>query len=376
MQGFSLPQSLDVNLLFLAGAWLFLALLFAVVVFALVRGVRARARLASQLARLSDLSERLGGAQANLQGRMELTQAGLNERLDALAKRVGDSFQEQGERTGDSLRVLHERLAVIDAAQKNIAQLTGQVGRLQDVLSNKQARGAFGEVQLNDLIVQMLPASAYDFQVTLGNRARADCLLRLPDPPGPLVIDAKFPLESYRALREAADEAARVRARRSFAADVVRHVRDIAERYIVPGETADSALMFLPSEAVYAELHAGFRNVVEESFRRKVWIVSPTTLWATLNTVRAILRDVHLRAEAGRIQVELRALADDIGRVDERARRLQRHFEGAQEDVRGIRTAADRVRARAGRLDVGGIAADADAPTPFEAGATAPPGAH
>jgi DNA recombination protein RmuC len=372
LQALPLPPTVDAGVLFMAGAWIFLVIMFVVMLIALLRGERARAELGVQMARLSETSERLAGAQAHLQGRLEQGQSGVNERLDALTRRLGDSLLEQTEKTGETLRALQERLAVIDTAQKNITRLSEQVVGLQDILSNKQARGAFGEVQLKDLVTAMLPASAYAFQATLGNRNRADCLLRLPDPPGPMVIDAKFPLESYRALRQAADDAARIRAARAFAADVGKHVRDIQEKYIVAGETADSALMFLPSEAVYAELHANFRNVVEDSFRRKVWIVSPTTLWATLNTVRAVLRDVHLRAEAGRIQAELRALIDDIGRLDDRVARLQRHFEGAVEDVRLIRIVTDKVAARAGRFD---LLPTADAPPEVREVAGPPPAA-
>ena len=162
---------------------------------------------------------------------------------------------------------------------------------LQDILSNKQSRGAFGEIQLQDLVTTTLPPSAFKFQVTLGNSKRGDCLLTLPNPPGPVAIDSKFPLESFQALQGVENDAARQQAERAFRTDVITHVKDIAKKYIVPGETADSALMFLPSEAVYAELHANFRNVVEESFRHRVWIVSPTTLMATLNTVRAVLKD-------------------------------------------------------------------------------------
>jgi DNA recombination protein RmuC len=327
------------------------------------RGARMRGEAAAQVARFSELADRLAGTQAELAGRLEQTQLGVNQRLDGLTKRLGDSLLEQGQKTGETLRGLHERLAVIDAAQKNISELSAQVVGLQDILSNKQARGAFGEVQLHDLIADVLPPSAYALQVTLGNRNRADCLLKLPDPPGPLVIDAKFPLESYRAIRDAGDKAAQVQASRAFSLDVRKHVRDIQEKYIVPGETAESALMFLPSEAVYAELHANFANVVEDAFRRKVWIVSPTTLWATLNTVRAILKDVRLREQAGRIQAELRAMADDVTRLDDRVAKLQRHFEQSVDDVRQIRISTDKVTWRAARIDLAQLEAAADGDT-------------
>ena len=336
------------------------AVAVVVLVMILNRGARLRGEAAAQIARFSDLADRLAGTQAELAGRLEQSQLGVNQRLDGLTKRLGDSLLEQGQKTGETLRGLQERLAVIDSAQKNITELSAQVVGLQDILSNKQARGAFGEVQLHDLVANLLPPSAYALQATLSNRNRADCLLKLPDPPGPLVIDAKFPLESYRAIRDASDKAAEVQAARAFSLDVRKHVRDIQEKYIVPGETAESALMFLPSEAVYAEIHANFPNVVEDAFRRKVWIVSPTTLWATLNTVRAILKDVRLREQAGRIQTELRAMADDVTRLDDRVAKLQRHFEQSIDDVRQIRISTEKVTWRAARIDLAQLEAAAD----------------
>jgi DNA recombination protein RmuC len=264
---------------------------------------------------------------------------------------MGDSLHEQTERTGQTLKVLHERLAVIDSAQKNITDLSQQMVSLHDILSNKQARGAFGEIQLNDLVTAALPKSAYTFQATLSNGKRADCMLDLPNPPGPIVIDSKFPLESYEQLRNAETDADKVQAGRAFGASVIKHVKDISERYIIQGETAESALMFLPSEAVYAELHANFRNVVEEGFKRRVWIVSPTTLMATLNTVRAILRDVHMREQAHVIQAEIGKLLEDLGRLDQRVDKLQTHFDQATRDIRDIRISTDKVTNRGAKID-------------------------
>jgi DNA recombination protein RmuC len=222
---------------------------------------------------------------------------------------------------------------------------------LQDILANKQARGAFGEIQMQDLVRGTLPPSAYAFQATLNGGTRVDCLLLLPNPPGPIALDAKFPLESYRAMREARDEATLSQARRQFSTALRTHVRSIAEKYIVAGETAESALMFLPSEAVYAELHASFPALVDESFRARVWIVSPTTLMATLTTIRAVLKDVRLREQAHLIQAELRRLLDDVLRLDERAGKLQRHFEQAAEDVRQVRISTEKVGKRAERIE-------------------------
>ncbi|MBK8175470.1 MAG: DNA recombination protein RmuC [Rhodospirillales bacterium] len=321
-------------------------------VLAVLRSERTRDGTAAQIGRLAEIAESLSRGQAELAGRLQQSQAGLDHRLDSLSHRLGEGLIEHGERTSETLRALHERLALIDAAQKSITALSSEVAGLQDILANKQARGAFGEVQLEALVASMLPADAFRLQATLTNRCRADCLLTLPDPPGPIVIDSKFPLESYRLLCAARDEVERSRAARAFAQDVLRHVRDIEAKYIVPGETADSAMMFLPSEAVYAELHAHFRNVVEDSFRRKVWIVSPSTLWATLNTVRAVLRDVRLKRQATVIQAELRAIVEDVARIDQRAANLQRHFDQATDDLRQIRVSTDKLAMRASRLDL------------------------
>ena len=339
---------MDPALLLIAGMAAALAVALIVVI---LRGERARTESLLGMQRLTELADRLTGSQAELAGRVQQVQSGVNERLEAISKRLGDGLGEQTRQTGETLRALHERLAVIDAAQKNITELSAQVVGLQQILANKQARGAFGEVQLRDLVTNALPPSAYAFQATVGGGNRVDCLLQLPNPPGPIAVDAKFPLESYASLRDAADDAARTQAGRAFAADVNRHVRDIAEKYIVPGETAESALMFLPSEAVYAELHANFRGVVEDAFRRKVWIVSPTTLWATLTTVRAVLKDVRMREQAGLIQTEVRSMAADVVRLDDRVGKLQRHFDQATEDVRQIRISTDKVTRRAERIE-------------------------
>lgn len=310
------------------------------------------AELQGRLAQMSDGQAATQAAVADrLQTQERVISRQLEDRLSEFGRRVGDRLQQQTQEAGKSLTDLRERLAVIDSAQRNISELSSQVLGLQDILSNKQARGAFGEIQMQDLVRAALPPTAYRFQASLTGGVRVDCLLVLPNPPGSIGLDAKFPLEGYRALCEASDGAAMAQARRRFAGDVRAHVRAIAERYIIPGETADSALMFLPSEAVYAELHANFGTVVEESFRRRVWIVSPTTLMATLTTVRAVLKDVHLREQAHVIQAELRHLLEDVGRLDERVAKLQRHFEQAADDVRLIRTSTDRVGKRAERIE-------------------------
>lgn len=276
----------------------------------------------------------------------------LREQEQALAKAVGERLDRTDKATGQIVTDLRERLARIDEAQKKIGDLSTQVVSLQEVLSNKQARGAFGEVQLNDLVQSALPPQAYEFQYTLSSGVRCDCLLRLPNPPGSIAIDAKFPLESYSALRAvpAGDAPALLVAQRAFQQAIRKHIGDIRDKYIVPGETAESALMFLPSEAVYAELHANFTALVEESYRARVWIVSPTTMMATLNTVRAVLKDVRMREQAGEIQKTVGLLMGDVQRLGDRVERLKTHFGQTEKDLREIDISADRITKRGQRI--------------------------
>lgn len=330
------------------------AVLLAVIVLIARRGRRADAAATAQTTQLAQATETLARSQGEISGRLQalsenmvVSQAALNktveERLDAVSNRMGQSLQTSAAKTAEGMGALQTRLAVIDQAQKNITELSSQVVGLRDILSNKQARGAFGQIQLNDLVIAALPPAAYAFEFTLSNRRRVDCLILLPNPPGPIGVDAKFPLEGYQALRAATDEAAQKAARRAFATDLLKHVGDIADRYIVPGETADSALMFLPSEAVYAEIHANFLDVLEKSYRAKVWIVSPTTLMATLHTVRAVLKDARMQEQAHLIQREVQLLIRDVGRLRKRTSNLEGHFARANEDVREILISADKV---------------------------------
>ena len=276
----------------------------------------------------------------------------LREQEQALSKVVHDRLDQTEKATGQIVTDLHERLIRIDEAQKKIGELSTQVVSLQEVLSNKQARGAFGEVQLNDLVQNALPPQAYAFQSTLTTGVRVDCLLHLPNPPGSIAIDAKFPLESYSALRAvvAGDAVALAAAQRGFQQAIRKHIGDIRDKYIVPGETAESALMFLPSEAVYAELHANFTGLVEESYRARVWIVSPTTMMATLNTVRAVLKDVRMREQAGEIQKAVGLLLGDVKRLDERVDNLKKHFTQTEKDLRDIDTSTSSITRRGERI--------------------------
>jgi len=305
--------------------------------------------------RLSHLHETQDRAQQNVNERLQAQERAitktLDERLANLSQRMGDGLLEQTKSTAKHMSTLSERLAVIDTAQKNIMDLSEQMVGLQDILSNKQTRGAFGEVQLDMLVTNALPPSAYAFQATLPNGRRVDCLLHLPNPPGSICIDSKFPLESYQALQAAQNEQEKVEATRRFKADVLKHIKDIAEKYILPGETAESALMFLPSESIYAELHANFTDVVEKSYRAKVWIVSPTTLMATLNTVRAVLKDARMREEAGRIQKEVLTLLEDVGRLDKRVDNLDRHFTQTGKDIRDIQITTGKITKRGEKIE-------------------------
>ncbi len=294
--------------------------------------------------RLSQMSEQSAAERAELLRTLQ-------ERLDGVSKRMGESLEKSATKTASSLGELGKHLNVIDQAQKNISDLAGQVVGLQDILDNKQTRGAFGEVQLENLVTSILPPSAYDFQASLSNQRRVDCLIQLPQPPGPIAIDAKFPLESYHALHNAEDDNQLKAAQRAFRTAIRKHVKDIQERYILPGETADSALMFLPSEAVYAELHANFPETVEQSYRARVWIVSPTTLMATLNTVRAVLKDARMREQAGVIQAEVQKLLDDVRRLDDRTQKLQSHFGQAGKDLELIATSTKKITHRAEKIE-------------------------
>lgn len=312
-------------------------------------------QLGARVQTLSDGQQQLAGglnhvseAQAHSQSAMLKV---METRLADVGAKVTENLQGSATRTARSLGELQQRLETIDKAQANIEKLSGNVLSLQDILSNKQTRGAFGEIQLHDIVGKALPKDSYTMQATLSNGRRADCLIHLPNPPGPIVIDSKFPLEAYEALRRASSQAELSEAARNLRTAVRAHIKAIAERYILEGETADGALMFLPSEAVYAELHANFPEVVREGFAARVWIVSPTTCMATLNTMRAILKDARMREQAGAIRSTLRLLHRDVELVVERVDKLSTHFNQARADLDGISTAAERAGKRAAKLD-------------------------
>ena len=293
---------------------------------------------------LTQVSEGAASAQSKL---LQL----LESRLAEVQRGMTESLSGTATRTARSLGELQQRLETIDKAQANIEKLSGNVLSLQDILSNKQTRGAFGEIQLNDIVQKALPSDSYTMQATLSNGRRADCLIHLPNPPGPIVIDSKFPLEAYEALRRAKNNSEQIEAVRMMRIAVRTHIRAIAERYIIEGETAEGAMMFLPSEAVYAELHANFPELVREGFAAKVWIVSPTTCMATLHTMRAILKDARMRAQAGAIRKELAALHADVERLGDRVLNLDRHFGQAAKDIVEIKTSPQKAGKRAAKLE-------------------------
>jgi DNA recombination protein RmuC len=307
----------------------------------LIETVSTHSNLAGRISQLSE-------AQQNAHFEMKRLVA---ERLDQVHLQMGTSLKDQTQRTMQTLGDLNTRLSLIDAAQKNITELSSSMVGLQDILANKQARGAFGEIQLEALVRDALPSSAYTLQATLSNGRRVDCLISMPNPPGSICVDAKFPLEAYHALRAAEDAPAKAAAQREFKKSVLGHVMAIRERYILAGETADSALMFLPSEAVYAELHSEFVDVVQASYRARVYIVSPTTMMATLHTVRAILKDVQMREQTGVIQREVHALLEDVNRLRERVGALRKHFNQVSEDFNEITVSTDKIVRRGGRIE-------------------------
>ena len=297
------------------------------------------------------MEARLAEVQAQMAERLADNAIKSARSLTDMQERMKDTLNGSSEKTTKSLTELQERLATIDKAQTNIEKLSGNVLSLQDILSNKQTRGAFGEIQLQDIVSKALPSDSYTWQATLSNGSRPDCLIHLPNPPGPIVVDAKFPLEAYEALMAAETKQDRERALTAFGQAIRTHIKKISDSYLIEGETADGALMFLPSEAVYAELHSRLPHVVREGFTARVWIVSPTTCMATLNTMRAILKDARMREQTGAIRKELALLGGDVDRLVTRVGNLDRHFGQAAKDIEDIKISAEKAGKRAHRLD-------------------------
>ena len=305
----------------------------------------ALARSSAELnGRVAGMAEQLGARQTDL-ARV------VADRLDSVGARLGAGLDAQARTTGENLGRLNERLAVIDAAQSRLTEMTREVVSLKDILANKQARGAFGQGRMEAIVRDGLPAGAYDFQFTLSNRARPDCVIRLAGDTRLLAVDAKFPLEAFSALRAARDEEGRKVAQTRVRADVGKHVKDIAERYLLPGETQDIALMFVPSEAIYSDLVEHFDELVQKAHRARVVIVSPTLMMMAISVAQAILRDARMRDEAQAIQAEVGRLLNDVRLIVERAAKLESHFAQAQDDLNGIGAASLRIARRAERIE-------------------------
>src|ERR1700737_3031432 len=292
--------------------------------------------------RVDAMGQALAGRQA------EMARA-VTERLDSVTHRVGQSMEQTTRNTMDSLRVLHERLGIIDNAHKNLTDLTTQVTTLRDVLANKQSRGAFGQARMEAIVQDGMPKGSFEFQHTLSTGKRPDCVVFLPDQ-RPLCIDAKFPLEAMTALRDARSDEEKKFASQRLRQDVMKHISDIAEKYLIPGETQDTALMFVPSESVYAEIHDGFDDVIQKAYRARVVLVSPSLLMLAIQVMQQILKDARMRDAADQIRTEVLNLGDDLTRLRDRVLKLQNHFGQANEDVRQILISADKIEKRAGRI--------------------------
>jgi DNA recombination protein RmuC len=322
------------------------------------------ARFAALARSSAELSGRIGGMSEWLGSRQTDLARDVADRLDSVGARLGAGLESQAQTTGENLSKLNERLAVIDAAQSRLSEMTREVVSLKDILSNKQSRGAFGQGRMEAIVRDGLPVGAYEFQFTLSNRARPDCVIRLPGDARLLAVDAKFPLEGFTALRAARDDEARKTALARVRTDVGKHVKDIAERYLLPGETQDVALMFVPSEAIYSDLVDHFDELVQKAHRARVVIVSPTLMMMAISVAQAILRDARMRDEAHAIQAEVGKLMNDVRLLVERAGKLETHFRQAQEDLAGVGAASARVARRSERIESMDFSREGEAPAP------------
>ncbi|UYO51298.1 DNA recombination protein RmuC [Rhodopseudomonas palustris] len=338
-----------------AFAALALALL-AIIAVLVARGSAARRtaeidqRLAVLMRAQHEANGRVDAMGRALAGRQAEMARAMSERLDSVTHRFGQSLTQSTRYTMQSLQALHERLGIIDRAHDNLTELTDQVTTLRDVLANKQARGAFGQARMETIVQDGLPKGSFAFQYTLSTGKRPDCVVLLPDQ-RPLCIDAKFPLEAVTALREATTEETKKAAAQRLRTDVMRHVDDIASKYLIPGETQDTALMFVPSESVYAEIHDGFDDVIQKAYRARVVLVSPSLLMLAIQVMQQILKDARMRDAADQIRTEVLSLGDDLARLRERVTKLQTHFGQVTDDVRQILISADKIERRAARIE-------------------------
>ncbi|KQR77914.1 DNA recombination protein RmuC [Rhizobium sp. Leaf341] len=340
-------------------AWLFVGLA-AVVCLAIVAGLRRRAARTSETAQAQMAA--LIQAQTEMQGRIaaiadifgtrqyELNQS-INQRIDGMTQRIGASITEQTRQTHENLRTLQERLAVIDTAQTNIQSLAKDMAGLQQILANKQTRGAFGQGRMETIIADGLPQGAYAFQATLSNASRPDCIIHMPNGQPGLAIDAKFPLEAWNAMRAAQSPDLKRQASLLFRRDLEVHIKDIAGKYLIPGETQETAFLFVPSESIFADIHEHFESIVQKAHRSRVVIVSPSLLLLSIQVIQAILRDHRMREQAHLIQAEVVRLMEDLGRLDERVRKLHGHFTTTQKDVDDILISSDKLKRRGAKIE-------------------------
>lgn len=357
-----------------SGAVLAVLLVLALVVWMIVRNRNNRRQLEraeAQAAREAMLEERAREAEVRMQelianqneltGRMQTMSEifsnrqgdlmrAVNERLEGMSGRIGQTISETTKNTQESLTKLQERLAVIDSAQNNITDLTGQVVELQNILANKQTRGVFGEARMQAIIRDGLPQGAYVFQPTLSNQSRPDCQVFMPNESPALVIDAKFPLEAWNSIRGAEHPEDQKGAARQFRRDMDVHIKAIAEKYLIAGETQDTAFLFVPSESIFAEIHENFEDIIQKAHRHKIIIVSPSLLMLSIQVIQSVLKDTRMREQAHLIQGEVLRLMEDVGRLDDRVRKLAGHFGQAQKDIDMILTSSDKVTKRGNRI--------------------------
>jgi DNA recombination protein RmuC len=342
------------------GICLFIAV--AILLLAGIPAVLGRQRTRQSALEAEQRMTALLAAQTEMQGRIaamadvfgarqsELNQS-ISQRIDGMTHRLGASISEQTKATHENLRRLQERLAVIDTAQTNIQSLAKDMAGLQSILSNKQTRGAFGQSRMETIIADGLPMGSYAFQTTLSNGSRPDCTIRMPNGQPVLVIDAKFPLEGWNAIRSAGEPEAARQATQQFRRDMEVHIRDISGKYLIPGETQDTAFLFVPSESIFAEIHENFEGIVQKAHRARVVIVSPSLLMLSIQVIQAILRDARMREQAHLIQGEVIRLMEDLTRLDDRVRKLHGHFLTTQKDVDDILTSSEKLKRRGTRIE-------------------------
>lgn len=310
--------------------------------------------LAQTLAKLSEqgradqelIQNSFRNATQHLATSIEVLSKTVDGRLEQIGGKVNERLDEGFKKTNETFVSVMARLATIDEAQKKIDGLTTNVVSLQELLGDKRSRGAFGEVQLEQLVRNIMPPQSFEMQHTLPNGTRADCVLKLPEPTGMVAVDSKFPLENYHRMFGAASPAEKTLAEKQFKADIKKHVDDIAGKYIIPEVTSDGAVMFIPAEAVFAEIHAYHQEVVDYAMQRRVWVVSPTTLMAVLNTARAVMKDVETRKQVHIIKDELGKLGKEFGRFDERMKKLADHIRQAHEDAQDVHTTSQKISKR------------------------------